>query len=74
LDVNHEARLVYVRRHYSRHPEDAMHHHLIVDSTAIDLEDVVDVVVRASEARCRQAGVRQNVDVRDLSGAHEPAP
>jgi hypothetical protein len=31
LDVNDEARLSYVRRHYSRHPEDPTHYHLIID-------------------------------------------
>jgi cytidylate kinase len=51
LDVNDEARLGYVRRHYSREPEDPTHYHLVVDSTAMDLDDVVDLIVRASEAR-----------------------
>jgi cytidylate kinase len=57
LDVNDEARLGYVRRHYSREPEQPTHYHLVVDSTAMDLDDVVDLIVRASEARGSQAGV-----------------
>jgi cytidylate kinase len=55
LDVNDEARLAYVRRHYSRHPEDAMHYHMIIDSTAMALDHVVDLIVRASDARRAQA-------------------
>ncbi len=58
LDVNDEARLGYVRRHYSRDPEEPTHYHLIVDSTAMDLDQVVDLIVRASEARRRQANAR----------------
>jgi cytidylate kinase len=57
VEVNDEARIGYVRQHYSRHPDDPTHYHLIIDSTAMDLDDVVDLVIRASEARRRQAGV-----------------
>jgi cytidylate kinase len=56
VDVNDEARLGYVRRHYSRDPEEPTHYHLVIDSTAMDLDDVVDLIVRASDARRRQAG------------------
>lgn len=56
VDVDDEARLGYVRRHYSREPEDPAHYHLIIDSTAMSLDEVVDLIVRASEARRRQAG------------------
>jgi cytidylate kinase len=56
LDVNDEARLGYVRLHYSREPEEPTRYHLVVDSTARDLDDVVDLIVRASEARGRRAG------------------
>jgi cytidylate kinase len=58
LEVNDEARLSYVRRHYSRHPEEPMQYHLIIDSTAIDLDDVVDLAVHASKARRSQAQCR----------------
>jgi cytidylate kinase len=58
LDVNDEARLGYVRRHYSRHPEDPTHYHLIIDSTGMSLDDVVALIVGASEARCRQVADR----------------
>jgi cytidylate kinase len=56
LDVNDEARLGYVRLHYSRQPEEPTHYHLIIDSTAMDLGQVVELIVRASDARRRQAG------------------
>jgi cytidylate kinase len=56
LHVNDEARLGYVRRHYSREPEAPAHYHLVVDSTAMDLDDVVDLIVHAREARGRHAG------------------
>jgi cytidylate kinase len=67
LDVNDEARLGYVRQHYSRHPEDSTHYHLIIDSTEMALDDVVDLVVRASEARRAQAvstelGAQEGID------------
>jgi cytidylate kinase len=58
LDVNDEARLGYVRRHYSHEPEGPTHYHLIIDGTAMDLDHVVDLIVRASEARRTQAGAR----------------
>jgi cytidylate kinase len=58
LEVNDEARLSYVRHHYSRHPEEPTHYHLIIDSTAIDLDDVVDLVVHASKARRSQVQCR----------------
>jgi hypothetical protein len=45
-----------VRRHFSREPEEPTHYHLIVDSTAMDLDHVVDLIVRASDARRKQAG------------------
>lgn len=41
LDVNDEARIGYVRQPYSRHPDDPTHYQLIIDSTAMDLDDVV---------------------------------
>ncbi len=56
LELNDEARLGYVRRHYSREPEEPTHYHLILDSTAMGLDDVVDLIIHASEARRRQAG------------------
>ena len=56
-EVNDEARLSYVRRHYSRHPEEPTHYHLVIDNTAIDLDHVVDLVVHASKARRSQGSV-----------------
>jgi cytidylate kinase len=56
LNVNDEARLGYVRLHYSREPEEPTQYHLVVDSTAVNLDDVVDLIVRASDARGRRAG------------------
>lgn len=54
-DRNDEARLGYVRRNYGAEREDPADYHLIIDSTALDLDTVVDLIVRASDARRREA-------------------
>lgn len=54
LKVNDEARLGYVRRNYGADREDPSDYHLILDSTAVDLDRVVDTIVDWSAAR-RQA-------------------
>jgi hypothetical protein len=55
LNTNDEAQLGYVRRHYSRHPDDPTHYHPIIDSTEMNLDAVVGLIAYASEARRRQA-------------------
>jgi cytidylate kinase len=47
LDAADRARTAYVRRLYRADPTDPRHYHLIVDSTAIPLDAVVDMILRA---------------------------
>jgi cytidylate kinase len=55
VDSHDEARLGYVRRNYGSEREDPADYHLMIDSTALDLDTVVDIIVAASMARRRQA-------------------
>jgi cytidylate kinase len=55
VDFHDEARLGYVRRNYGSEREDPADYHLMIDSTALDLDTVVDIIVAASMARRRQA-------------------
>jgi cytidylate kinase len=45
------ARTAYVRRLYRADPTDAAHYHLVIDSTAIPLDVVVEVIIQAVRAR-----------------------
>jgi cytidylate kinase len=54
LEANDRARIEYVRQAYGVDPLDRTLYHLIVDSTAIDLDTCVDIIVAASQARMRQ--------------------
>jgi cytidylate kinase len=45
------ARRTYVRRAYGVDGDDPSHYHLMIDSTAIDLDTCVDLIVAASRAR-----------------------
>lgn len=47
---NDRAREAYVRHFYRTDPADACHYHLVVDSTAVALATVVELVVTAAEA------------------------
>jgi cytidylate kinase len=47
LDAADRARNAYVRHLYRVDPADARHYHLVIDSTAIPLDAVVDVILRA---------------------------
>jgi Cytidylate kinase-like family len=51
LETNDRTRESYVRHFYRCDPTDARHYHLVVDSTALPLDVVVDLVVRAARAR-----------------------
>ena len=51
LDAADAARTAYVRHFYRCDPTDARHYHLVVDSTALPHETVVDLVVTAAQAR-----------------------
>jgi hypothetical protein len=50
-DANDWARVDYVRRRYGVDPEDPDLFHLRLDSTALDLDACVDVIVAASRSR-----------------------
>ena len=57
--ANDRARVEYVGRAYGVNPLDPDNWHLRIDSTAIDLDTCVDLVVTASQARMRQAQARR---------------
>jgi Cytidylate kinase-like family len=50
-DAADAARVAYVRHFYRCDPADARHYHLVVDSTVLPHEVVVDLVVTAARAR-----------------------
>ncbi|HEV7726662.1 MAG TPA: cytidylate kinase-like family protein [Modestobacter sp.] len=50
-DAADSARTAYVRHFYRCDPAQARHYHLVVDSTALPHETVVDLVVAAAHAR-----------------------
>jgi cytidylate kinase len=56
LDVLDRARVDYVRRRYGVDPDDPGLYHLRIDSTAVDLDTCVDVIVVAARSRAEQAG------------------
>jgi cytidylate kinase len=47
LDAADRARTAYVRRLYRADPADPRYYHLLIDSTAIPLDTVVEIVLRA---------------------------
>ena len=51
MEANDRTREAYVRHFYRCDPAAARHYHLVVDSTAIPVEAVVDLVVTAARAR-----------------------
>jgi cytidylate kinase len=51
LEVNDRSREAYVRHFYRCNPASARHYHLVVDSTAVSLDTVVDLVVLAARDR-----------------------
>ena len=48
---NDKARVAYVRHYYGADPARAEHYHLVLDSTVLPLETVVDLVVTAARAK-----------------------
>lgn len=50
LPAADRARTVYVRRLYRADPADPRHYHLVIDSTALPLDAVVEIVLRALSA------------------------
>jgi len=51
LEANDRSREAYVRHFYRCNPASARHYHLVVDSTAVSLDTVVDLVVLAAHGR-----------------------
>jgi hypothetical protein len=51
MAANDRSREAYVRHFYRCDPADARHYHLVVDTTALPVEAVVDLVVTAARAR-----------------------
>jgi cytidylate kinase len=51
MDANDRTREAYVRHFYRCDPSAARHYHLVIDSTAVPVETVVDIVVTAARAR-----------------------
>jgi cytidylate kinase len=54
LDANDRARIGYVRRSYGIDPENSDLYHLRIDSTALDLDTCVELIVAAARSRARQ--------------------
>jgi cytidylate kinase len=54
-EANDRARVDYVSRNYGVTGLDPDLYHLRIDSTALDLDTVVDLIVAASQSRMRQA-------------------
>lgn len=51
MDANDRTREAYVRHFYRCDPGEARHYHLVVDSTALPLDTVTDLVVTAARGR-----------------------
>ena len=57
LNAADRARDAYVRRLYRADPTDTRHYHLVIDSTAIPLEAVTELIVQALAATPDQASI-----------------
>jgi cytidylate kinase len=51
LEANDRTREAYVRHFYRCNPASARHYHLVIDSTAVPLETVVELIVLAARGR-----------------------
>lgn len=51
MDANDRTREAYVRHFYRCDPAAAKHYHLVIDSTAVPVETVIELVVTAARAR-----------------------
>jgi hypothetical protein len=51
MEANDRTREAYVRHFYRCDPSDAQHYHLVIDTTAMPLETVVELVVIAARGR-----------------------
>jgi hypothetical protein len=51
MEANDRTREAYVRHFYRCDPAEARHYHLVIDSTAVPVDTVVELVVTAARAR-----------------------
>ena len=51
LGETDRAREAYVKHFYKCDPRDACHYHLVLDSTALELDTCVDIIVTAARTR-----------------------
>ena len=51
MEAADRARTAYVRRLYRADPTDARHYHMVLDSTVIPLDTVIEIILRALSAR-----------------------
>jgi cytidylate kinase len=51
MEANDRTREAYVQHFYRCDPSSARHYHLVIDSTALPIETVVELVVTAAQAR-----------------------
>jgi hypothetical protein len=58
MEANDRTREAYVRHFYRCDPAEARHYHLVIDSTAMPVETVVELVVTAARARGIGSGGR----------------
>jgi cytidylate kinase len=56
MDAADKARTAYVRRLYRADPDDARHYHLVIDSTAISIDTVIEIILRALPAHAAMSG------------------
>jgi cytidylate kinase len=56
LDAADKARTAYVRRLYRADPNDARHYHMVLDSTAIPIDTVIEIILRALSAHAAMSG------------------
>jgi cytidylate kinase len=66
MDAADRARTAYVRRLYRADPADSRHYHLMIDSTAIPLDAVTDIILRALSS-FSAAPPQSSVSVRESS-------
>jgi cytidylate kinase len=59
LNAADRARDTYVRRLYRADPADSRHYHLIIDSTALPLDTVTEIILRALSGFSTQLGAER---------------
>jgi len=59
LDAADRARDTYVRRLYRTDPADPRHYHLVIDSTALPLDTVTEIILSALSAAPTQLAGRE---------------